>query len=97
MASRGDKLNEALYSVRALRDGDPTSADGQAALTAALAHKSHLVVAAAAAVAAEFSLDALAPALSAAFERLIGYRGRSGQLEPARADAQCRAKIAIVA
>ncbi|WP_428261450.1 HEAT repeat domain-containing protein [Haliangium sp.] len=82
-----DRTQLALDELHALRGADPGTPEGLTALTAALAHKSHLVVAAAAAIAGEFSLESLGDALERAFPRFLQ--------NPIRADPQCRAKIAL--
>ena len=86
MAKRSS-LDDKLAAVKALRDRDP-SPEVTAELRKALADKSNLVVAAAAAIAGDQRLAELAPALEAAFDPFL--------VDPLKTDKLCRAKLAIV-
>jgi HEAT repeat protein len=82
-ASLDDKLSE----VRQLRDQDP-GPEVTAELRKALADRSNLVVAAAAAIVGDRMLGELATAMEAAFPRFLE--------DPLKTDKLCRAKLAIV-
>ena len=85
--ARRSSLDDKLAAVRALRDRDP-SPEVTAELRKALADRSNLVVAAAAAIAGDQRLAELAPALEGAFEPFL--------VDPLKTDKLCRAKLAIV-
>src|SRR4051812_30231804 len=85
--ARRSSLDDKLAAVRALRDRDP-SPEVTAEVRKALADKSNLVVAAAAAIAGDQGLAELAPALEAAFGPFL--------IDPLKNDKLCRAKLAIV-
>jgi hypothetical protein len=80
-------LDEKLAAIRELRS-KPPSGEVEAELKRALGDRSHLVVAAAAAIAGEQNLRRLAGDLATAFDRFL--------VEPEKNDKLCRAKIAIV-
>lgn len=81
-----DLVEEELSALRLLREA-PRTAEAQARLARALAHKSNLVVAAAATLCADAELAELVPQLALAFARLLDA--------PAEADKGCRAKTAL--
>src|SRR5579883_1000141 len=80
-------VEEKLSAVRRLRDQDP-SPRVTAELRSALADKSNLSIAAAAAIAGDQKLADLASDLEAAFDRLL--------VDPLKSDKLCRGKLAIV-
>ncbi len=86
MAARAS-LEDKLAAIRALR-GVALTDDQKAALRKWIADKSNLVVAAAAALAAENALVEMAKDLEAAFDRFL--------VNPIKDDKLCRAKIAVV-
>ncbi len=85
--SRGNKLEQQLAGLSALRTAGPT-AESIDALRAALSHKSNLMVAKAATIAMEFEQASLLPQLLAAWSRLFE--------SPAESDPQCWGKNALV-
>jgi hypothetical protein len=84
--AKARSLEGKLAKLRALRHA-PSSPQLLEDLRAALGDASNLVVAEAAAIAAETHLNDLAPDLSAAFDRFMD--------DPVKRDKQCRAKIAV--
>src|SRR5215470_10177148 len=80
-------VEEKLSAVRRLRAQDP-SPRVMAELRSALGDKSNLIVAAAAAIAGDQKLVALASDLEAAFDRLL--------VDPLKSDKLCRGKLAAV-
>ena len=86
MAKR-QSVDDKLAAVRLLRDQAP-SPEVTAALRAAIADRSNLIVAAAAAIAGEQHQAELAPVLETAFQRFMN--------EPEKTDKLCRAKLAII-
>jgi hypothetical protein len=80
-------LDEKLAAVRLLRSPEP-SPELTAELKTAIADKSNLVVAAAAAIAGDRTLLELAPALTSAFDRFL--------VDPLKTDKLCRAKLAVI-
>ena len=86
MAKR-DRVKQALERIAALAQ-DPRAADALAELKRALGAKTGLVVAEAARVVGEASLDELGALLPPAFERLM--------VDPVKRDPQCRGKLAVV-
>ena len=86
MAAR-QSLDDKLAALRAMR-GQELTAEQKAELRKRIGDRSNLVVAAAAALAAEIGLHELAGELDAAFDRFMA--------NPLKDDKLCRAKIAIV-
>ena len=86
MAGR-ESLDDKLAALRALRGQTPTD-EQKAELRRRIGDRSNLVVAAAAAVAAENSFHDLTGDLEAAFDRFL--------VNPVKDDKLCRAKLAIV-
>jgi hypothetical protein len=86
MAKR-DRVKQALERIAALAQ-DPRAADALAELKRALGAKTGLVVAEAARVVGEASLDQLRELLPPAFKRLM--------VDPVKRDPQCRGKLAVV-
>lgn len=83
---RANKLEQQLGELSLLRTAGP-SADSIAALNRALAHKSNLMVAKAAAIATEFQRQDLIPQLLAAWSRFFE--------KPVESDPQCWGKNAL--
>ncbi len=84
---RGNKLEQQIADLSALRTVGPT-AESITALRKALIHKSNLMVAKAATIAMEFERGDLLPYLLAAWSRLFE--------KPAESDPQCWGKNALV-
>jgi HEAT repeat protein len=80
-------VEEKLSAIRRLRDQDP-SPQVTAELRSALADRSNLIIAAAAAIAGDQKLVDLASDLEGAFDRLL--------VDPLKSDKLCRGKLAIV-
>lgn len=85
--ARRDRLQELLDGLAEARD-DPGAPESGERLRTALAHKSGIVVRAAARIANECELYDLGELMPAAFARMM--------IEPVKRDPQCRAKVALV-
>jgi HEAT repeat protein len=100
MATKGKKkiTFEEELALLSPAAAQPTSADGRARILAALASSRSLVVARAARIVKEHTLDGFVEALSAAFDRLLPSAADSANppVHASKSDPGCHAKLGLI-